>query len=121
MELARSGSTNAMVGGQRSTAARFATALLAVCSCGMGIAALVSSAQSAGGSAPAGPGTGASMDVARKDCFGTARNTTSEVWFTVADGVLSDVFSPTIENSNANTVQYVVTTASRSPTCSSAT
>lgn len=48
------------------------------------------------------------MDVARKDCFGTARNTTSKVWFTVADGVLSYVFSPTIENSNVNTVQYVV-------------
>ena len=66
-------------------------------------------AQPAGGLAPGGPGTTAYMGVARKDCFGTARNTTSRVWFTVADGVLSDVFSPTIENSNVNTVQYVVT------------
>ena len=98
-----------MVGGERSAAARFAIALLAVCSCGMGIAAPLSSAQSAGASAPGGPGTTAYMDVARKDCFGTARNTTSKVWFTVADGVLSDVFSPTIENSNVNTVQYIVT------------
>ena len=32
-----------------------------------------------------------------------------EVWFTVADGVLSDTFSPTIENSNVNTLQYIVT------------
>src|ERR1700749_4386378 len=98
-----------MVGGERSAAARFAIALLAVCSCAMGIAAPLSSAQSAEASAPGGPGTTAYMDVARKDCFGTARNTTSKVWFTVADGVLSDVFSPTIENSNVNTVQYIVT------------
>jgi glucan 1,4-alpha-glucosidase len=31
------------------------------------------------------------------------------VWFTVAGGVLSDVYSPTLENTNVKTVQYVVT------------
>ncbi|MFZ0385323.1 MAG: glycoside hydrolase family 15 protein [Solirubrobacteraceae bacterium] len=61
------------------------------------------------GHAPGGPGAISYLDVARKDCFGTARNTTSKVWFTVADGVLSDVFSPTIENTNVSTVQYIVT------------
>ena len=49
------------------------------------------------------------MDVARKDCFGTAQNTTSKVWFTVADGVLSDAYYPTIESSNVKTLQYIVT------------
>src|ERR1700733_4210843 len=109
LELARSGYRRSMEGGRRPAAARLAITLLLVCACGMGIAASVSSAQLAGGSAPGGPGTSAYMDLARKDCFGTARNTTSKVWFTVADGVLSDVFSPTIENSNVNTVQYIVT------------
>jgi glucan 1,4-alpha-glucosidase len=47
--------------------------------------------------------------VARKDCLGTARNNTSKVWFTVAGGVLSDVYSPTLENTNVKTVQYIVT------------
>jgi glucoamylase len=61
------------------------------------------------GEAPDGPGATSYLDMARKDCFGTARNTRSKVWFTVADGVLSDVFSPTIENTNVSTVQYVVT------------
>jgi glucoamylase len=61
------------------------------------------------GQAPGGPGATSYLDVARKDCFGTARNTTSKVWFTVAGGVLSDVFSPTIENTNVSTVQYIVT------------
>lgn len=59
--------------------------------------------------APGGPGAQSYLDLARKDCFGTARNTTSKVWFTVADGVLSDTFSPSIQNSNVNTLQYIVT------------
>ena len=49
------------------------------------------------------------MGTARKDCFGTAANTGSKAWYTVADGVLSDVYSPTIENSNDATLQYIVT------------
>jgi glucan 1,4-alpha-glucosidase len=61
------------------------------------------------GEAPGGPGAQSYLDVARKDCFGTARNTASKVWFTVAGGVLSDAFSPTLENSNVSTVQYIVT------------
>src|SRR3984957_14613291 len=59
--------------------------------------------------APGGPGTQSYLDAARKDCFGTARNTTSKVWFTVADGVLSDAYYPTIESSKVKTLQYVVT------------
>ena len=63
----------------------------------------------AASSAPDGPGAQSYLDLARKDCFGTARDTTSKVWYSVADGVLSDTFSPTIENSNVNTLQYIVT------------
>ena len=64
------------------------------------------------GSAPGGPGTQAYLDSSRKDCFGTAQGTASKVWFTVADGVLSDVYSPTIENSDNGTLQYIVTNGS---------
>jgi hypothetical protein len=49
------------------------------------------------------------FDLARKDCLGTARNTTSKVWYTVANGVLSDVYYPTVDNTNVETLQYVVT------------
>src|SRR3984957_9651218 len=59
--------------------------------------------------APGGPGTQSYLDAARKDCFGTARTTTSKVWFTVADGVLSDAYYPTIESSNDKPLQYLVT------------
>ena len=82
--------------------------------CLLSLLALLALSLSAAGTAsatpaPGGPGAQSYLDLARKDCFGTARNTTSKAWYSVADGVLSDTFSPTIENSNVSTVQYVVT------------
>jgi glucoamylase len=59
--------------------------------------------------APGAPGVTSFFDLARKDCVGTARNTGSKVWYTVADGVLSDVYEPTVDNTNVGTLQYVVT------------
>ncbi|HEX7269710.1 MAG TPA: hypothetical protein VF256_20125, partial [Streptosporangiaceae bacterium] len=59
--------------------------------------------------APGAPGATSFFDLARKDCVGTARNTRSKVWYTVADGVLSDVYEPTVDNTNVSTLQYVVT------------
>ncbi|HTP02759.1 MAG TPA: glycoside hydrolase family 15 protein, partial [Anaerolineales bacterium] len=59
-----------------------------------------------------GPGSLSHYDLARKDCAGTARNTGSKVWFTVANGVLSDVYYPTIDNTNVETLQYAVTDGS---------
>ena len=56
--------------------------------------------------------TSSHFDLARKDCLGTARNTTSKVWYTVANGVLSDVYYPTVDNTNVETLQYVVTDGS---------
>src|SRR5689334_23048572 len=58
------------------------------------------------------PGALSHFDLARKDCLGTARNTSSKVWFTVAGGVLSDVYYPTIDNTNVETLRYVVTDGS---------
>ena len=63
-------------------------------------------------SATDGPGALSHFDLARKDCLGTARNTTSKVWYTVAGGLLSDVYYPTIDNTNVETLQYVVTDGS---------
>ena len=64
------------------------------------------------GVAADGPGALSHFDLARKDCVGTARNRGSKVWFTVADGVLSDVYFPTNDNTNNETLQYVVTDGS---------
>jgi glucoamylase len=62
--------------------------------------------------APGAPGAQSYFDLARKDCVGTARNTSSKVWFTVADGVLSDTYWPTVDATNVSTLQYLVTDGS---------
>jgi glucoamylase len=59
--------------------------------------------------APGSPGSESYFDLARKDCVGTAMNTGSKVWFTVAGGMLSDTYWPTIDATNVHTLQYVVT------------
>jgi glucan 1,4-alpha-glucosidase len=59
-----------------------------------------------------GPGALSHFDLSRKDCLGTARNRTSKVWFTIANGVLSDVYYPTADNTNVETLQYIVTDGS---------
>jgi len=68
----------------------------------------------AASAAPAtgGPGALSHFDLARKDCLGTARNTKSKIWYTVANGVLSDVYAPTIDTTNVETMQYLVTDGS---------
>ena len=73
------------------------------------IASLVSVAAASAAVAPGAPGSASYFDLARKDCVGTARNTTSKVWFTVADGVLSDTYWPTVDATNVHTLQYLVT------------
>lgn len=58
--------------------------------------------------APDAPGALSHFGLARKDCLGTARNTTSKIWYTVAGGVLSDVYAPTIDATNVETMQFLV-------------
>jgi glucoamylase len=66
-------------------------------------------AAAATGSAPGAPGATAHFDLARKDCLGTSAGRASKVWYTVAGGVLSDVYSPTVDNTNVETMQFIVT------------
>jgi len=76
------------------------------------LGAAVPAAVAAPGPATGGPGALSHFDLARKDCLGTARNTTSKIWYTVAGGVLSDVYAPTIDTTNVETMQYLVTDGS---------
>src|SRR5436305_14144188 len=62
--------------------------------------------------APGAPGALSHFDLARKDCVGTAAGRASKVWYTVAGGVLSDVYSPTVDNTNVETMQFLVTDGS---------
>jgi glucoamylase len=79
---------------------------------GLAVASPAATAARAEAIAPGAPGAPSYFDLARKDCVGTAAGTGSKVWYTVADGVLSDVYEPTIDNTNVSTLQYVVTDGS---------
>ncbi len=74
-----------------------------------GLAATPADAATTPATAPGAPGVLSRFDLARKDCLGTARTDASKVWYTVAGGVLSDVYEPTIDNTNVQSLQYVVT------------
>src|SRR5262245_65925593 len=80
---------------------------------GLGLAAASPTVSYAAGlAAPGGPGAASHFNLARKDCLGTARNGTSKIWYTVANGVLSDVYAPTIDTTNVETLQLIVTDGS---------
>ena len=98
---------------------RFITILGAVATAGAmlplaaaGAGAATTTAQAAASVAPGGPGAMSYFDLARKDCVGTAAGTASKVWYTVAGGVLSDTYEPTIDNTNVSTLQYIVSNGS---------
>lgn len=76
------------------------------------LAATGGAAHAAATPTTAGPGAASYFDLARKDCLGTAQNSASKVWYTVANGVLSDVYEPTVDNTNVGTLQYAVTDGS---------
>jgi glucoamylase len=64
---------------------------------------------SPGQEAAGAPGAASYYDEARKDCVGTAAGTSSKVWYTVADGTLSDVYAPTIDNTDVKSLDPIVT------------
>jgi glucoamylase len=99
-------------GGMVAAGAVAVTAGLALAAPPAAVAAISAPAAASQGTttvAPGAPGAPSYFDLARKDCVGTAENRTSKVWYTVADGVLSDVYEPTIDNTDVSTLQYVVT------------
>jgi glucan 1,4-alpha-glucosidase len=99
-----------MRGRRRRGRGRLGTAVVVL---GLVVGALVAApaprAAAQPAAAPDGPGALSHFDLARKDCLGTARNRTSKVWYTLANGVLSDVYYPTVDTTNVETLQYVVT------------
>ncbi len=97
-----------MARGRRLITLAGCAALLA----GLAVASPAATAARAAVIAPGAPGAPSYFDLARKDCVGTAAGTGSKVWYTVAGGVLSDVYEPTIDNTNVSTLQYVVTDGS---------
>ncbi|HYU66088.1 MAG TPA: hypothetical protein VEK09_05005, partial [Jatrophihabitantaceae bacterium] len=54
-------------------------------------------AVAAGASAPGAPGAPSEWVTGDKDGFGTARGTTSKVWYTLNNGELSEIYYPRID------------------------
>src|SRR6267143_4385751 len=63
--------------------------------------------------APGAPGKDAHWPTAAKNGFGTANTTTSKIWFTLADGVMTEVYYPTIDKPNTQMLQLVVVSGDR--------
>src|SRR6185503_12873727 len=58
-------------------------------------------------------GTDAHWATAAKNGFGTSNTTDSKVWFTLADGVMTEVFYPTLDMPNVQTLQFQVVTGTK--------
>jgi glucoamylase len=59
--------------------------------------------------ATGGPGIAPRWTHSAKDVVGTAYSTSSSVWFTVSDGVISEVYYPTLDRPQIRDLQFVVT------------
>jgi glucoamylase len=59
--------------------------------------------------APGGPGLPPRWTRGAKDAVGTAYSTASRVWYTVAAGILTEVYYPTIDTPQIRDVQFLVT------------
>src|SRR5260370_4417451 len=66
----------------------------------------------AAGTANDGPGDSAAWTTGNKLAVGTSADTTSKVWFTVAQGITSEVFYPRLDVPNMQDMQYIVTDGS---------
>src|SRR6476659_8085735 len=53
------------------------------------------------------PGIDSHWPTAAKNGFGTSTSLTSKVWFTLANGTLTEVFYPTVDIPNTQTLQFV--------------
>ncbi len=60
-------------------------------------------------SAPGGPGDTAHWTTGAKQGLGTSAGTTSKVWFTLAQGAMSEVYYPRVDVANVRDLQLVVT------------
>src|SRR6478752_8848184 len=60
--------------------------------------------------APGGPGIDAHWPSAAKDGFGTATSLRSKIWFTLTKGVMSEVYYPTLDTPNTQTLGFVFCT-----------
>ena len=59
--------------------------------------------------APGGPGIVPRWTRGAKDAVGTAYSVSSRVWYTMASGVITEVYYPTIDTPQIRDLQFLVT------------
>src|SRR5437588_13118603 len=83
-------------------------ALLALILFSSAAAPRAQSAASDNNLAPGAPGHDAQWTNAGKDGVGTSNTTESKVWFTLRDGVMTEVYYPTVDVANSIELKFVV-------------
>lgn len=83
--------------------------LLAVCS--VLLVCVTTQAQTASNLAPGAPGKDAQWESAGKQGVGTSNTLESKVWFTLRDGVMTEVYYPTVDVGNSRLLQFIVVSA----------
>jgi glucoamylase len=68
----------------------------------------INTAHTAGGPAPRGSWTTSSWAPSNNTILGTAPNTTSDVWFTGYNGIISEVFYPSADTPDTTALQFLV-------------
>ena len=61
-----------------------------------------------GGTAPNGPGSSSVWTPSTNSVLGTAANTTSDVWFTGYNGIIGEVYYPTVDTPNSTDLQFLI-------------
>jgi len=62
--------------------------------------------------APGGPGHALNWSRADKDAVGTARSLSSQVWYTTAGGILTEIYFPDVDTPQVRDVQLMITDGS---------
>src|SRR3712207_3787536 len=78
--------------------------------------ALISPARQTGEKlAPGAPGRDARWTSAGKEAVGTSNTLESKVWFTLRGGAMTEVYYPTVDVANTQTLQFIVVSAGSPP------
>lgn len=97
------------MGAKRTGSVLVAVAALVV---GLAVVGPGTGTANAAGVAPGCCGDASAWTTGDKDAVGTSATTTSKVWYTVADGITSEVFYPRADVPNMQDMQYIVTDGS---------
>jgi glucoamylase len=89
--------------------AQLATSFLAHMLAACALASFPARCQTVAQSAPDAPGEKPTWAGGNKQGVGTARDSRSKVWFTLAQGVLTEVYYPRVDNPNVRNLELVVT------------